>query len=779
MSLEFNQNQHNSWLSGAHNISGSNDPGQFRHDLNSKLIKGALLASAGEAQGLSREQLIDQLNNNKRKNSGRGIYSGNWEGAEKVMEEENRIQEQITNEGDLYLSSTASDSNYEEYPNPFGNPQDDFQEFKRAEAVDAGIINELTESERQDRADAVTRDPSARSSLIRQIKELETIPNKPEGLIQALASLNRSAGIGSTQRDLDRSQVPQLLLQDATIRNPYNVKRNYDLAASEASDIGRRRFTIGGGGAAADQIFEAMARIKSLGTATGVDQFGQASPLRMENTINTPDTDQLLNAPSQGPLSATERWTVDNLPHYGVPGGRNFGPAQVNISKTSKDFVDRLSKITGYSGNKTDIRNIEEFRDAINYVIRSLQSQGKALGAYDAQSGKYVVSKNPGIKEALYSMNYTEKEQKDLANMLYQLRLSSPSQAKDRYLNRESGPNREVFTNTPWLQDPNAAHTPLLGVPYDRVRKNEKVGGKSVRASLAKLNQPDAHTPFIGAVEGEGPGTVTFLSRKGAQMTPEQRISKWGPKGELANALEAKHKAYEIQRARNAYEQYQISLKNPPNTPQRNYASADVPLEAITQREAALKNKQPPTPAYVSRAIDPNPNARTGPVRNPINNAGAGNYDVENKRHDTIMQLVGISSNTNQQIKEKVEGRYQELAASNPSIQTDALVKDLKTLKSDLMSNPSFMGTKPVELVIDDPWANDPQVPKTPNTREEKVKNILTQLPTNANRLRSAINENLTSPKYQGRRRIGYGIGGGLLAGMAANSLINDETDRR
>jgi len=66
-----------------------------------------------------------------------------------------------------------------------------------------------------------------------------------------------------------------------------------------------------------------------------------------------------------------------------------------------------------------------------------------------------------------------------------------------------------------------------------------------------------------------------------------------------------------------------------------------------------------------------------------------------------IMKLVGISSKTSRRIKDEVEERYQELIASNPSIQTDELVKQLKILKSELMSNPSFMGAGLAESIID------------------------------------------------------------------------------
>ena len=58
MSLERTQALHNSFISNAGNVSGSNDPAQKPNDANELLIKGASAAAAGRELGLSEEETL-------------------------------------------------------------------------------------------------------------------------------------------------------------------------------------------------------------------------------------------------------------------------------------------------------------------------------------------------------------------------------------------------------------------------------------------------------------------------------------------------------------------------------------------------------------------------------------------------------------------------------------------------------------------------------------------------------------------------------------------------
>ena len=56
--LEQNQALHNTYISAAKNVSGSNDVQQQRHDMNETLIRGAELLDAGRSAGLNDDQTL-------------------------------------------------------------------------------------------------------------------------------------------------------------------------------------------------------------------------------------------------------------------------------------------------------------------------------------------------------------------------------------------------------------------------------------------------------------------------------------------------------------------------------------------------------------------------------------------------------------------------------------------------------------------------------------------------------------------------------------------------
>ena len=217
---------------------------------------------------------------------------------------------------------------------------------------------------------------------------------------------------------------------------------------------------------------------------------------------------------------------------------------------TLRTYTDRLNGLGYGTAVNTEPRSMAEFEKSVDFVINKSNQAGKGLFSFDPETGKNTPATAPGVDEVLNAMRYTPSERSNLAKALFAL-----SSAQLSGVNQDS--KTDFAARRPGRQQPNVEFGSIgEESPLARV-SNEKIGrGKNqrnVKAELAKLSDPDAAKPFIGAVAGETPERAKFISAKARNMSPEQRAKAYGYKNaEIANEVERRYEEDTNLRAQSA-----------------------------------------------------------------------------------------------------------------------------------------------------------------------------------------------------------------------------------
>lgn len=272
---------------------------------------------------------------------------------------------------------------------------------------------------------------------------------------------------------------------------------------------------------------------------SGGEIIGYGAGGEILGNINTPTTDQVLNAPTPRQQDIVD-FIVQNMDEPDTGGVRD-----VVITDATRAFTDRVNRQRqGTFGKEsvvlpTGIRSLNEAVEIMDQLIARREGAGKTFSRYNPEGGtplKVAKGERATISDLMSTIRMDPVENKNLANALYQLALAESidiNQAgKQRYAERQ-GSYQPVYRpeggsasvnlelqrrGIPAVDLPrqNIIFDSPAGFFYDTVSpafiKNQQKAalgpeGKSVtiQPRLRALSDPDAASPFIGMVAGEEP----------------------------------------------------------------------------------------------------------------------------------------------------------------------------------------------------------------------------------------------------------------------------------
>ena len=650
--LEGVQQAHNRLISDAGNISASNDPNQLGHDINEsrkkQLLAGAAKLAAGNTLGLSEEETLALISRETRKQQ-RADQSIT---EEDVMRQFAQTKKSMADAPPSELAGIAL--RREPEVDPFGAMQDDSQSYSREEKVRFGVLpNEMMTDEEIDmRDEAVERPVSGTAGVREALGRLQAAEAREKGL-QGMLSRVMGGGIGSEpgvadlvsrledrlQYGREQKRAEASLARDAVIQDykragfGFNetAEAKYRQAAAEAQAIAANRFTVGGGGAIADEIMRRIgtANAGPVGDAYFSTQLGSyvdasGTPLAVQpedvavSGINAPDTANALNAPQR---QTAIDYVAKQLPDF-RQGERVFGDYnQTDISGTSQLFAQRVAQSGLFNPDvvKPDVRGIDEFQKAVDAIARLTGDKGTKMYrrelVEDPNTGKArlqstrVPSDQVGAQEVMNFLRYTPQEQQEFANALYQAEIARGSainqNAKNTYFGRGAiapGPKDNVVFSAAEAINPREGAAKIA-----RVAPGQTIEGRDIKSAFKGLNYPGARSNFIGQVEGGNPN----LRGSDSDIRYVGRAIAGRPTSEIPAAVREQEMGFARNRAKTAMKKEGAAI-----SPARIERRAEGMMD-----ESKLKDRTVKAQLAQERAIRDNKkrNARQLAIREGIN----------------------------------------------------------------------------------------------------------------------------------------------------------------
>ena len=579
MSLENIQARNNAQKVIHGNVSASNDAQQAIHDGREQLIKGAELAAAGRALGMSEEETLAAVSRQYRRQA--------------------RADATVTPQDVMRQMAQATATTRDEVGGPelkgVGYLQDDDVAYAFGEDVgynytEGGKKVTRADDEQTYRANdrGFTEDPEtglvrrenfeetrgsfesvAPKSVLRDaLQQLEGTKKQDANVFSTVARIFGGQPAVDVENDTAQEALkrhleaegPQdarigrtMVRQDRQRFDPEVREYNDNRAAAEADAIARDNFTIGGKGEFADEAIGRIAEIKSLGkigetahvirtandaiegqvtyrqdgvvldrrTGDPVAIQGPELPavLAGDRTPNNGSSSDAVNAPQ-----TAQEWLSINQPDY-RESGRTFGDyPQVDITLETTNFAQKLRELEGFGleGVSSNIRSVDELQRVINHVGSTAQKQGKQLYRFDAETGKNVPSSTAGAAEVMNLLRMNEGDQQRLANALFQLdaakRSSVNQNATGTYLSRTGEPTKGVVFDAASAMNDSAGEAKVARIPKGstiRTGTNETTG-KPIRSTIV--------TELAG-LQGEGAQKPFFGQVEGEKPRVNRRNS--------------------------------------------------------------------------------------------------------------------------------------------------------------------------------------------------------------------------------------------------------------
>ena len=539
---------HNRVISAVGNQSASGDPAQHKHDMNDKLIRAAGGFAAGRTLGMSEEETLAMMSRQLRRQQRADSNVTMSDVARQFAQAGNSLSD-VSDAAEIQGVGYADDA----FVDPFGQSQDDFQEFggsgadagrAREEKIGLGMIDraDMSDSELADDIDRRERPQSGQAGVREALTRLERASGEQQGITSFIGRLisgdkrsnaavigrmEDSLNYGPVQKGAEKALAAELVDRDNARFSGRRAGYSNVNAQIEAEQIGERLYRPHQPGAITGAMVadESLQRISDTNAAfpdasfnsegialdpTSGNPIGQQGPVYQ--TSNTADTAQGLNAPS----SATARsWMVEQQPEYRA-GGRSFGDyQQTDITGATTLFADRLRGIEGFENVSPSVRGVDEVQRAVDAVIaKGPPGKAKNFFTREAVEGpngrttlKNVKQETPDVRGVLNSMRYTPAESTALANALYQLEVAKGTeinqQSKSAFFTRQ-GPGGSLvpttFGGTPSGQ-PDAITSGGAGVFFDSPEAIDPRDGQTPVARVKpgqQIEGRDIGTAFRG-----------------------------------------------------------------------------------------------------------------------------------------------------------------------------------------------------------------------------------------------------------------------------------------
>jgi hypothetical protein len=267
---------------------------------------------------------------------------------------------------------------------------------------------------------------------------------------------------------------------------------------------------------------------------------------------NTPNTGQQLNAPAR---ETAIDFVVKQV--GGPEGYESRAIPQVNINQATSGFseaVNNLQRVEAFQGKlpvvSSNVRSIDELQRTVNAIADVAAREDVPIFReveIDGNDGQKIKAqrrvKDPGVSDVLSFLRIGPAEQQRLGLALNVLDQVQQRGSRPGYFGRQpEGRNMEdVVFDSPAVMP---SSPPGMGdAPVAQVGSNQKVGrGKNrqnVKAALARLEDPQAAMPFIGAVADDtDQDRARFIKGSDRGKGEAALVEQYGPRGAVGAELE-------------------------------------------------------------------------------------------------------------------------------------------------------------------------------------------------------------------------------------------------
>ncbi len=504
MSLEHIQAGTNAQRVAAGLASASNDPTQWKNDVNEQLLKGAELAAAGRTLGMSEEETLAAVSRQYRRQR---RSDDNVSPQDVLRQMAQSAATTTTDVGTPELQGVGYSGVSDEafafgedvgYNEQYGTTRADDEQTYRAN--DRGFTTDaetgLVRRENFDETRGEFERVAPKSVLQDALSQLDTSAQRQSsGIGGSIARVFGGSGVDSdtsTAMDALRRHLQPEGAQDARVGRALvrGDNENYDYrrraynnirAEIESDQISRDMYVGGGQGQFADENIGRIAEIKKLGkigetahvVRTANDAIKGQVTRRHDGVyldpssgnpiaVQGPELPSVLagdrvpnNASSSDSLNApqtAQEWIATTMPDH-IDSGRVFGDyPQVDITLETTNFANRVRDFGGRNGLpalqqvSSNIRSVDELQKLVTYIAG--QNQG-GLTVPDPQNpGRSIPAGNNVTGGVMNALGMSLGEQSRFSNAMFQLdaaRRSSVNQnPTGTYLSRTGEPSEGV-----------------------------------------------------------------------------------------------------------------------------------------------------------------------------------------------------------------------------------------------------------------------------------------------------------------------------------------------
>lgn len=450
---------------------------------NQTLIKGAELAAAGKALGLTEEETLAAVSRQYRRQRRADQSLTRSDVLRQMMQSASSISTDVGTaevQGVGYKGEDDVAFAFGEdvgYNSLSGSTRaDDEQTYRdndRGFTTDeeTGLVRRENFEETRGNSDPV----APKSALRDALGDLERAKGRDQGMMNAIGRMFGGGNPVDTEIDTAQSALQQYLQSErpsdarvgrAMVRQDRQrfddevMEANDFRADAEAQSIARDGYTFNGPGAMADEAIGKIAEIRSLGkigetahvirtaddaiqgqitrrhdgvyldprTGNPVAIQGPELPTVMagDRTPNNGSSSNGLNAPQ-----TAREWVASTVPEY-REGGRTFGDyPQVDITMETTNFANQLREygrkigMGGLENTSSNIRSVEELQkvaSAVDQFTRQDQDAKKKLLIQDPnRPGKNVPAGGQIVSGLMNALRMSSGDEQRLANALFQL----------------------------------------------------------------------------------------------------------------------------------------------------------------------------------------------------------------------------------------------------------------------------------------------------------------------------------------------------------------------
>ena len=557
MSLEHIQAGTNAQRVAAGLASASNDPTQWKNDVNEQLLKGAELAAAGRTLGMSEEETLAAVSRQYRR--------------------QRRADDKVTPQDVLRQMAQSAATTTTDVGTPelqgvgYSGVSDEAFAFGEDVGYNEQYGSTRADDEQTYRANdrGFTTDPE--TGLVRRENFEETRGDMPDiapksALRDALARLEQGTqqyGYGAfpgsadvvarledditPNREAEASLARELNNRDESTFSGRRRAYNNIRAEIEADQISRDMYVGGGPGQFADENIGRIAEIKKLGklgetahvVRTANDAIAGQVTRRHDGVYLDPATGNPIavqgpqlpsvlagdrvpnNGSSSDSLNApqtAQEWIATTMPDH-VDGGRVFGDyPQVDITLETTNFANKVRDygerhaMPGLQRVSSNIRSVDELQKVVSYIAG--QNPGGLTVPDPDMPGKLKAAGNNLTGGVMNAVGMTLGEQTNFANAMFQLdaaRRSSVNQnPTGTYLSRTGEPTEGVVFDAKEAVARREGSAQVARIPKGAtigvsVPGSDKPQRRSIVTELSRLQSPGAQKPFMGQVQGEKP----------------------------------------------------------------------------------------------------------------------------------------------------------------------------------------------------------------------------------------------------------------------------------